>query len=83
MAKLMMDKIFERLAELNRRWLNLVVWATWENLTPEQLQEEIDLLRQEFANIITFAQTQVWRIIARSEGVQVEDEKPDSPIGEK
>lgn len=78
MAQKMMDKIFKRLAELNQRWLDLVIWSTWENWTPERLQEEFDLLRQEFANIISLAQTQAWRIIARSEGVQVEDDEPDA-----
>lgn len=77
MPKYLMDRIFARLEDLNRRWYLLVTWATWENLTTEQLREEIDILRQEFANIITLAQTSAWRLIAESEGVIVPEEGTD------
>lgn len=68
-----MDRIFERLQDINRRWLSLVEWSVHENWTPERLQEEFDILRQEFANIISLAQNHAWRIIAQAEGLQVDD----------
>ena len=78
MPKYLMDRIFARLSDLNQRWLNLVTWMRSENWTPEQLQEEVDILRQEFANIISLAQPEAWRLFAQSEGITLPDESdPD------
>lgn len=75
MPEYLMDRIFNRLAELNDRWSALV--QEIPKMDPKQTQKEVGALRMEFANIITLAQKHNWRLLAESEGIEIPDEASD------
>jgi hypothetical protein len=75
--KLTMDRVFEVVEKLNNDWLELNDELRIMSLKDPSLQDlykRYSELKNKFANIITLAQDDSWRIMAEGNGIKLPEE---------
>lgn len=68
--QLTMDRVYERLTDVNDRLIVAIRKL-------EKLTREIEQVRVDLANIITPASPEAWRILAESDGIEVPGENDE------
>ena len=75
-VKLAMDRAWERLVGINTALIGLL--ERWNTLSKAEAKEAVEKILGDYANIITQAHPDYWRMLARRDGVVLpEDEQDD------